>query len=615
MRLVPCLLLALASAACQGTIGLPSAADDDGPVGGDDDGSGTGDDDTPAGDDDDDGGEMPPAECAPSERLVVEGQLAAPAFAVDRGLFDEPFDVAIDAEAGSDIIYTFDGSVPDEGNGTRAAAPVTLHIATTTVVRARAFADGRTPSHPATYSYIFPEHVLDQPADPPGYPSIEYDEYASGSQPLDHEMDPDIVGADRDAVRSALRAIPSLSIVLDHDDMFGDDGIYASGGSGQNSAFERATSFEIIDPARPAEQLQIDAALRPHTHVLAKRSFKVQFKGEYGPGKLRTCLFRDAPLNGDGAETEFDSIILRSGTNRGLVHWCNPDDSTYTEDEWMHDSQIAMSGYGSHGTYAHLYINGLYYGLYNVMERPDDSFTSEYFGGDKQDYFAINHGGYVDGDPSRWEYLTQSLIYEDMSDPERYAELQQYVDVDNLIDYLLLNWFAGTTDWPENNWYGGMRMNPPGPVRFFVWDADEVWDGRCAGPGDPTPDHYGAWVKPDFVASAGFSGYAIADIWHAARRSPDFMQRFVERVDQHLLGDGALTEAQSLARWDALTAVVEQAFVAETARWGDWRTTYGERTRTIDNMWRPTVERWRSERLPGNVDRFLDALRAEGYYR
>jgi hypothetical protein len=92
------------------------------------------------------------------------------------------------------------------------------------------------------------------------------------------------------------------------------------------------------------------------------------------------------------------------------------------------------------------------------------------------------------------------------------------------------------------------------------------------------------------------------------------MQRFRARVDRHLLGDGALTEAQSLARWNTLAAHVEGPFAAESARWGDSRAEAGERTRTVDNMWRPTVERWRNQPLPGNVDRLITALRAEGFY-
>ena len=34
-----------------------------------------------------------------------------------------------------------------------------------------------------------------------------------------------------------------------------------------------------------------------------------------------------------------------------------------------------------HGTWVHLYINGLYWGVYNPTERPDASFMASYYGG------------------------------------------------------------------------------------------------------------------------------------------------------------------------------------------------------------------------------------------
>ena len=39
-----------------------------------------------------------------------------------------------------------------------------------------------------------------------------------------------------------------------------------------------------------------------------------------------------------------------------------------------------MTGLGAHGTFVHLYLNGFYWGLYNLAERPDGWFTSAYLG-------------------------------------------------------------------------------------------------------------------------------------------------------------------------------------------------------------------------------------------
>ena len=62
----------------------------------------------------------------------------------------------------------------------------------------------------------------------------------------------------------------------------------------------------------------------------------------------------------------------------------------------MRDSQIALSGIGAHGTYVHLYINGIYWGLYNPSERPDNEFAADYIGGGKVDFASIKEDGVVD---------------------------------------------------------------------------------------------------------------------------------------------------------------------------------------------------------------------------
>ena len=44
-----------------------------------------------------------------------------------------------------------------------------------------------------------------------------------------------------------------------------------------------------------------------------------------------------------------------------------------------------------HATLVHLYLNGLYWGLYNPVERPTGNFGEEYFGGENDDYDVISY--------------------------------------------------------------------------------------------------------------------------------------------------------------------------------------------------------------------------------
>ena len=67
--------------------------------------------------------------------------------------------------------------------------------------------------------------------------------------------------------------------------------------------------------------------------------------------------------------------------------------TVFTRDQFTRDLQIAMGAHGSHGTFVLLYLNGQFWGLYNLVERPDDAFQATYFSGDEDDYFSGKHRG------------------------------------------------------------------------------------------------------------------------------------------------------------------------------------------------------------------------------
>ncbi len=69
--------------------------------------------------------------------------------------------------------------------------------------------------------------------------------------------------------------------------------------------------------------------------------------------------------------------------------------AVYVRDQHARDSQLSLSGTAAHGIFVHLYLNGIYWGVYNAVERPERRFLASYYGGDPADWFAINHSGVV----------------------------------------------------------------------------------------------------------------------------------------------------------------------------------------------------------------------------
>ena len=537
----------------------------------------------------------------------------------DRGFHSLPFMVEISTNSAVDsIIYTTDGSQPTLSNGLLyTGSPV--NIETTTILRVAVFTDGNLADRVATYSYIFPADVIKQPAVIDGYPNGSYS-VGSSSAIHDYEMDPEIVYdlAYSSEMIAAMESIPTMSIAVNPDEIFGGTGFY------DGDEEEKAVSIEILYANDPVSNHQANAGIESHSHKRMKRSLRLNFRSIYGDSSFNSDLLANAPLNGDTAFGKYDKLILRAGNNRCWCRQFNPDETAYTIDQFYRDTQIEATGAGARGTFVHLYINGLYWGMYNTVERADKHFLSDYFGGDKDDWFSANHGLVHDnapplsGDDTRYNYLTGTLLDLDMTDPSVYADFQNHLDTASFIDYMLINWWAGVGDWPDNNWYAGNRnaTSPEGStgLMYFAWDGEWAWDANTDfdNPGER------AEIHPLFRSDSDVSdfsndptgSYIIAKIWHAARQNADFMAAFQQRTDELLGAGGALSDEAASARWTTLNNFISTAVIAESARWGD---TITDIPKTRDGDWQSEVDKI-AGLLNGNAAVLKARLIEEGYY-
>jgi hypothetical protein len=490
-------------------------------------------------------------------------------FSTDRGFRDEPFSVEItSATPGATIRYTLDQSAPSAGHGEIYTGPILIDR--TTTLRAVAVKDGYEPTSVDTQTYIFLDDVLVQPARPAGYPTT-WEGY-----PADYAMDPEICTDQGSAhydpsVKEALRSLPTLSLVVDRDDLMGSSrGMYTHALS-RGLAWERPASVELIDPDRPGEGFQVNCGVRMQGGSSArpgegKHSFRLLFKSIYGASKLDYPLFKDCPV-----ET-FDTITLRcfstdswhfkDGGSR-YRRW----DSQFIRDIWMRDSQLAMGHLSSHATYVHLYLNGMYWGIYNPSERPDDSFQTAYQGGQEEEWDVMkDFNELFRGTRAAWDaFMSQAgaglgtmAAYQRIQgrnpDGSPNPAYPVFLDEENLIDYMILHFYACSEDWPHHNWYGARnRTGTPGGWKFFVWDQEIVLDFVFRDRINVSNENSPAWV------------------YSKLRANPEFRMHFADRVHRHLFGGGALTDEEAKKRWLARADEIDRAVVGESARWGDYR--------------------------------------------
>lgn len=493
----------------------------------------------------------------------IDGFVADTKFSVNRGFYEEPFELEITtATEDAEIYYTTDGRTPSKGNiitgpvGELYDGPITID--TTAVIRAIAVKKDHESTNVDTHTFVFVQDVVHQPAEQEGWPNEWLGNGGQGSFPADYGMDPEVTEdpAYKEIVDDALLALPTLSLVTDPDHLFDtQDGIYQRPQqSGIN--WERPVSAELIHPDG-TRGFQIDAGVRiqgGHTREPAKNpkhSFRLLFKKEYGAGRLNYPLFDE-----ESATTEFDTIILRGAGNQSWLHHNeflgdNRGRAQYVRDQWAKDTQRAMGHPAAHNRMVHLYLNGLYWGLYNPTERPTGGFGESYLGGSKDDYDALNSGDPKDGDKAAFNEML-GRARQDLTVQSNYDALAEVLDIKGFTDYMILNHYGGNVDWDHHNWYA-MRNRNGGLWRFFAWDSEFFFTN----------------LDDNVITKDNRNN--PSEIFQALAQNEDYVRFLGDRLHEHFYNDGLLTEASVLERWEKRSADVELALVGESARWGDYR--------------------------------------------
>jgi hypothetical protein len=467
-------------------------------------------------------------------------------FSLQRGFYDQPQMVALSTEtAGAEIRYTTDGSLPTATTGTLYAGPITID--STTTLRAAAFTAGQAELSPVfTQTYLFLDDVLLQ--DGAGFP------LSWGFQP-DYEMDGDIVGsaAYHADLLAGLRTLPSVSLVAERDALFSvQNGIYANPNMG-GPHFTPPMSMEWLDPTGGVSfhatgavlvDTTVGSVVPPDTPKLPLR---LLFDAPYGEGPLRRELF------GDAGPERLDSLLLHAGYEDSWIH---PQGNLRTQaqfrrDAWLRGMQAAMGQPALSGRFVHLYINGLYWGVYNLMQPPTATAAQQL--GAAAGYDIVGATDTPLGDRAAWDTMV-AHAGADLSNPGRYEALRQHLDVENLADFIILSVFAGRPAHDSMGWYAVRPRQAGGVFKFWMWDGEDALGGATLDDGllMPTP---------------GVT--APYELFDHLRASAEFRQLFADRVERHLSERGALWDERAAELLEQLN--LDNPIVAESARWGDYR--------------------------------------------
>ncbi len=365
----------------------------------------------------------------PNPSTGYNGFLDPPIFSHLSGFYANSQTISLStSSAQAKIYYTFDGSDPTE-QSTLYTAPIT--ITSNTPLRSRSYLDGWMPSKVESQTYLF------------------------GKQP----------------------DIPVMILNANPFDLFdSNSGMYVKGpGAAQDfphfganfwEDWERAAQFEILDVS--GQTYRANAGIKIFggwSRGNAQKSFSVFARKKYGTSNFEIQLFPKSEIE------NYESFVLRNSGN----DW----DQTMIRDGYVvniiEDIGIDYQQYRP----VISYINGEYWGIYNMREKISEHFISSHHDVPTNhiDLLAYNNGfednlETIHGSKNDFLNLIQYISSNDVSNPNIYATISDWMDIEAYIKYQVVQTFIDNRDWPGNNVKLWRDNREGGKWRWILYDSD-----------------------------------------------------------------------------------------------------------------------------------------------
>lgn len=357
-------------------------------------------------------------------------RLDAPVVTPDGQLFDGTLQVKVVIPEGATLRYTTDGSTPTLSNG-KTSADGEFNISATTCFRFCLFKDGMLPSAVVARTFI----------------------YNTGNEPF-----------------------PIISVITDNNHLFQSEyGIFCYSdngrpGNGQTSPYnanmdwDRPVNFEFIttDNKCVINQECNFSACGGWSRGFSPHSFKLKANKIYeGLNSFDYQFFAEKPY------LKHKTLQIRNGGN---------DNSARVKDAAVQQI-VARSGlYVEYQSWqpVHVYINGKPYAVLNMREPNNKHYGYANYGidTDLMDQFEIcPDSGYVqkEGTVDAFDKLYE--LSATAATAESYDEIGKLLDIDEFVNYMAVEMYAGGTDWPQNN-VKAFRDANDGKFRFVLFDLD-----------------------------------------------------------------------------------------------------------------------------------------------
>lgn len=482
------------------------------------------------------------------------GFTEAPAFVTASGLYDTDVTVAFDVPAGAAVYYTKDGSVPTVTGGTLYTGPFT--ITDTTAIRARAFETGKQPSPTVSATYVLKTYftlpVVCLITEPDGLWNEETGIFAAGAG-IDLRSYETFPFKNPTPVYALMKQ--QKVRVETYAEMFEQTG---------ETVFSQGAQFGIMG------QYSLD---------MPQKTLKVMAKARYGSKYINGKLFPDREY------TQYRNFVLRnSGNDCVSTRMVDGVQSRLVE---QLDTTVIHQAWRP----VIVYINGRYWGHYNLRERVDEYFVAQHEGLDMSQAKSIDvlesngtkRTQICNGSNAEWKtFIEKVKTLSPGKNPQDLQYILDRIDLDNYFDYVIFESFFANTDTGNIRYY----KVPGGKWKWILYDMD--W-----GLFNANSNGIGNYLNPKgHGANKDIDNSLILKLLENADMKDRFLARFGEVFR-------FFTTDRILAQIDECYAILEPEMDMHYERWAseNLKSISFDQPQTKDGClryWRNRVERLRN---------------------
>jgi hypothetical protein len=246
-------------------------------------------------------------------------------------------------------------------------------------------------------------------------------------------------------------------------------------------------------------------------------------------------LFSLSPRN------EFQEVILWAAGNDNYpaAHHSNNYGSTHMRDAYVQNMSIqgGLDLDARTGEKAIVYLNGQYWGIYDMREPADNQeYTNFYYGQDKFNIQYLEtsastsalYGG--NAALADWSALHTFIMNNDMSNAANYQYVTDNLDVKSLVDYAIVNSVTVSSDWLNYNagWWRG--LDPKGGHKkwgYTLINNDAIYGFYLNYTNIPTTNYYALPCNIENNRLIDPEGHI--DMLIKLRENPTFNQFYISR--------------------------------------------------------------------------------------